>query len=302
VLSQTYSNWEYVIVDNSSTDATPEILRELAAAEPRIRVYRNERTVNVLQNHNIGVSHISPSSPYCKILHADDRLLPECLEKMIGLAELHPTIGIVGALSYWGSKIFGEGLPRERSFFAGKEAARRTLLGETYPFLSPSCLLLRTAALSERKHFYDEQVLHTDVQLCYEVLSKWDFGFLHEPLTVVQAHADSVTSKAVLPMQRLLASNLDLLATYGPLFLSPRELGSRMDERIADYYEKLAASAFDWRGMEFWRFHREALAKAGHRMSAGRMLQTVLSMFVASPVTRARQLARGALRQLSANT
>ena len=59
VLSQTYDNWKHVIVDNASTDATPEIIAAYAAREPRIRVHRNLHTVNALRNHNFSVKLVA---------------------------------------------------------------------------------------------------------------------------------------------------------------------------------------------------------------------------------------------------
>lgn len=153
-------------------------------------------------------------------------------------------------------------------------------------------------AVTERTQFYSERgVLHEDVEACYEILAKWDFGFVHEPLMIVGTDAKSLTSTAVKPMRKLLASNLDLLATYGPMFLDEVEFATRMDQKIADYYEQLALGIFDLQGPEFWRFHREALGRAGHRMSTTRMLGAIISAFIASPIGRTRQLARTALKR-----
>src|SRR5512132_1578633 len=90
VLAQTYTHWDYTIVNNCSTDRTLEIAQEYAARDPRIRIHNNETFVPVIANHNIAFRNISPQSKYCKVVGADDWLYPECLEKMVGLAERHP--------------------------------------------------------------------------------------------------------------------------------------------------------------------------------------------------------------------
>ncbi|HUF74566.1 MAG TPA: glycosyltransferase family 2 protein [Gammaproteobacteria bacterium] len=300
VLSQTWSNWELVIVDNASTDTTSEVISRFASGDPRFRVFRNERTVNILENHNIAVGRISASSKYCKILQADDSLFPECLEKMVAVAEAHASIGIVSALAHAGSRLVGTGLPRDRSFYEGRDVARRTLLGETYPFWSPSCLMHRSAAVTERQPFWNEQDLHADVQSSYEILRRWDFGFVHEPLMTIGVHRDSTTSVVAKPMKKLLSANLDHLGRYGPEFLSADELAARTQQQLDDYYRNLAKSAFEWRGLEFWRFHRQALRKAGHPMSVTRLLGSLLSRFASSPLTCCRSLARAALKRKSA--
>ena len=62
VLAQTYTNWEYIINDNCSNDGTPEIVRQYAGRHSRIRVFRNDKFVPVMENHNIALTRISPQS------------------------------------------------------------------------------------------------------------------------------------------------------------------------------------------------------------------------------------------------
>src|SRR5689334_13934856 len=97
VLAQTYQNWDYTILDNCSTDRTAEIACRYAAGDPRIRVLRNEHFLPAIANHNAALRAVSPASKYCKVVLGDDWIFPECLQRMVGLAEAHPSVGIVGA-------------------------------------------------------------------------------------------------------------------------------------------------------------------------------------------------------------
>jgi len=93
VLRQTYRHFEYVIVDNASTDRTADIIAAYAAREPRIRVHRNTDLVPVVANHNIALRHASPEAAWCKFVSADDMLFPECVEKMVAVAREHRVRG-----------------------------------------------------------------------------------------------------------------------------------------------------------------------------------------------------------------
>ncbi len=93
VLAQSYDNWDYTIVDNCSTDSTLAIAHEYAETHPQINVRSNEQFVGVVENHNRAFRSISPEAKYCKLVSADDWLYPECISKLVDLAERHPSVG-----------------------------------------------------------------------------------------------------------------------------------------------------------------------------------------------------------------
>src|SRR5919197_1394474 len=111
VLVQTYQNWEYIIVNNCSTDRSLEIAQTYAQHDARIRIYNNREFVTVIQNHNIAFRQISPQSFCCKILHADDWLFPECIRLMVKVAKANPSVGIVGSYSLYDVRVECDRLP-----------------------------------------------------------------------------------------------------------------------------------------------------------------------------------------------
>ena len=77
VLTQTYSNFEYIIVDNCSTDGTSKIVNEYGKKDSRIKAYRNDVLLDIIANHNHAFRLISPKSKYCKVVSGDDWIFPE---------------------------------------------------------------------------------------------------------------------------------------------------------------------------------------------------------------------------------
>ena len=59
VLAQTYQNWEYILVNNCSTDRTLEIVSAWVRRDSRIRVHSNRTLVKMGPNHDIALSLIS---------------------------------------------------------------------------------------------------------------------------------------------------------------------------------------------------------------------------------------------------
>jgi len=269
VLDQTYENWEYVIVDNCSADATPRIAADFARRDARIRVQRNPGVLGMPDNWNHTVRQMGAQAKYCKVVHADDWLFPECIEKMVALAEAHPGIGIVGAYIQEGNRVEGDGLPFPSPVLSGKAVCRDSLLGRVpYLFGSPSALLMRADVLRSRDRIYNDhyhQLL--DQTACYEILKTLDFGFVHQVLTFHRTHDASQTRRNE-EMNKLVSEQIQFLKEYGPAFLSETELKHRIDTRLRQYRRFLLRSGLAGRGNAFWTFHRDRLKALGYTLNS----------------------------------
>jgi glycosyltransferase involved in cell wall biosynthesis len=272
VLAQTYQHWEYVIVNNRSTDESLSIAREYEAKDARIRVHDNPQHLPMLQNANSALRQVSPSAKYCKIVHADDWLMTECLERMVCLAEENPSVAIVGAYRLEENHVTLDGLPYSSRVISGREICRATLLGDLYVFGAPSNLLLRCDVIRERPEFYGSDGLHADTDTCYEILRSVDFGFVHQVLTFTRRHNEAATAFAR-RMNTYLPGNVGSLVKYGHCYLSEGEYQLRFRQLMAEYYRFLAGALFRRKGKDFWRYHREQLSKFGHPMKRLRLIR-----------------------------
>jgi glycosyltransferase involved in cell wall biosynthesis len=121
-LAQTFEDFELVIVDDGSTDATPEIVRQYAGRDPRISVWTNARNLGLVRNWNRCVERASGA--WVKFLFQDDLLEPSCLERMLQVSR-HGVDLVVARRAL----IFEDGTPaaveqRYRSYLARHDLAR----------------------------------------------------------------------------------------------------------------------------------------------------------------------------------
>ena len=93
ILAQTYKDFEFIIVDDGSTDASPDILREYASQDLRIRIV-SQRNQGVPVALNAGLS--IATGRYVARMDADDISFPERLEKQVRYLDVHPEVAVLG--------------------------------------------------------------------------------------------------------------------------------------------------------------------------------------------------------------
>jgi glycosyltransferase involved in cell wall biosynthesis len=265
VLAQTYQNFEYLLVNNRSTDASRDIAARYAAKDSRIRLIDNPVFVAQVENYNGALAQIAPLSKYVKLVQADDTIVSRCISCMVELAEREPEIGLVSSYRRTGNQQAGGGIPEGVSRVPGREACRRMLTDSVYFLGSPTTVLYRADIVRSRKPFYTLGRYHEDTEAGYEILLAHDLGFVHEILSFTRVdNASVMTSTRVFNSQDL--DYLIVLERFGSCVLTPEELARRRAETHRGYYRFLGRALLRCQSRAFWKYHRIGLATIGHTL------------------------------------
>ena len=304
VLAQTYPQFEYILVDNCSTDGAGDIAESYAQRDSRIRVIHRSRLISQVQNYNAALSEISPDSKYCKIVQADDSIFADCIRLMVQAFEQSPTIGLVS--SYWlkGSMICGSGLPYQVTMLPGSEMARRYLQDGIYIFGSPTAVMYRSSIVRQQVPFFSEALLHEDTEKCMQLLLEWDFGFVHQVLSFLRLGNESISS-AVRTFHPQILDWYIMIQRYAPLFLEPEVAFALRKHSKRQYYSVLAEDMLRFRGRDFWKYHETGLKTLGESLDWSYLiLQITVQLFhmLANPGTTLTRLVHYLARKNNADT
>ena len=93
IIAQTFTDWELIVCDNASTDATEQIVREYSVRDPRVRYQRNVHDVGPADNHNIGFN--LSRGKYFRWHAHDDMCAPDYLARCVEALDRDPSIVLV---------------------------------------------------------------------------------------------------------------------------------------------------------------------------------------------------------------
>lgn len=138
ILAQTYGDFEFIILNDCSTDGTERII--LSFDDPRIRYVRNEQNLGVAATLNRGLE--LAAGEYIARMDADDISLPERFFRQVSYLDVHPEIAVLGT----DIRLIGAG-SGIRSFSQTPERLKTDLLFDCC-FAHPAVMMRRQAILS----------------------------------------------------------------------------------------------------------------------------------------------------------
>lgn len=185
VQAQSFTDWEYILVDNGSTDRTKDVIRDYAAKDSRIKLIENDRNIIALA---LNIAIRAARGKYISQLDSDDEYLPHTLEKMTAALESHPAWGI--AIGYYElMDEAGNSLP-EFGIIRHLEYNRNNILrvdGAGAPRTWHRSVMLQFGLFEEKElGHYGE-----DYDLVLKVGEKYEVGRVHDVCYRYRRHGDN---------------------------------------------------------------------------------------------------------------
>jgi glycosyltransferase involved in cell wall biosynthesis len=186
ILRQTYSNFEFIIIDDGSTDETHDILQSYK--DPRIILVTNNKNLGLAKSLNHGLE--LAKGDLIARQDADDVSHPERFEAQAEYLDLHPNVGVVAASVQW---IDGLGDVLKVWPIGDENAAIQEKLLYTCPIIHGSTML-RHKCLEEVGGYDDSLSTAQDYDLWLRISERWEIVCLPEILYEYRWHDRMVSN------------------------------------------------------------------------------------------------------------
>lgn len=191
ILQQSYHDFEFLIVDDASTDATAMILSEVAEGDARVHVVCNEQNLGVTRSLNRALA--LACGDYVARMDADDISLPCRLEAQARFLTENPQVGVLGTrmavIDEWGDHCAIDYMKTPSS-----DADIRQSLWRRNALCHGSVMMRRD--ILEQAGGYDEYfVAAQDYDLWLRLLPMTQFANLGETFYLFRIHPDSVSGR-----------------------------------------------------------------------------------------------------------
>lgn len=187
ILNQSYKNFEFIIVDDASTDSSLNILKEFRKKDKRIILIRNMRNLGVTKSLNNALK--SAHGKYIIRMDADDWAYPERFALQVDIMEHHPDVVVSGSYIEICDKNLKTKYIRKYKL---DDASIRKHLFRYSPFAHPATIWI-TKIL--KKQLYNETITTCqDYELYFRIGKIGKFMNLDKPLLKLRMHNKSVSA------------------------------------------------------------------------------------------------------------
>jgi glycosyltransferase involved in cell wall biosynthesis len=186
---QTLTSFEFVIVDDGSTDHTPEILARLAKEDSRIKVIISEHQGRAKA---LNLAWRNTKSQFIANLDVDDLSEPDRLEKQVNFLQENPDIGLLGTA--WNRFIDNDAQPFSVVHPPLNSKELKNALPRHYPFIHSSTMFTRRA-LEEVNGYNENYRVCIDYEISTRIACQCEVANLPDVLTWKRSRLDSFFSR-----------------------------------------------------------------------------------------------------------
>jgi glycosyltransferase involved in cell wall biosynthesis len=238
VQSQTYPHLVHCVLDNASTDQTPNIIKQYQQRRVRLISARNSGTLPVVDNWNAVLELIPPDACYFRILAADDLIDATYVARMVSAGQQNLQAAAIACEEKRGESIVGADIYPNQVSLDGRDIVRRTLCRKLiFPY--DHCLY-RVPSGGLSTSFFEAQyngtaLICADVDAAMRVISQGRCAFVHETLATTR-WPGAVTSTQLLPNQVGIWSTLQLIDRWKSVFDTDAEYQECRRAHLHRYY------------------------------------------------------------------
>jgi len=186
IITQTFNDWEFIIVNDGSTDNTCKILEEFT--DTRIRVL-NQINTGLPKALNNGI--LNSRGEFIARMDADDIALPTRLETQVKFLEQHPDIGIVGSGVY---VISSSGKIKGILNYPLNDKEIRKNLIKRNCFIHPS-VMIRKKVFEEVGYYNPLFTNSEDYELWFRIAEHYKLANIEEPLLMYRVFDRNITTQ-----------------------------------------------------------------------------------------------------------
>jgi len=188
ILTQTFRDFEFIIIDDGSKDRSLEILEGLAHMDPRIRlISRPNKGLTVSLNEGLNAAR----GEFIARMDGDDLALPDRFEKQVAFLRQNPEVVLVGSRVEY---IDPEGAPinLKPGMVLTHDEIDAALLRKGWPIVHPA-ILMRTATVRSIGGYAEKYQTNQDHDLFLRLAERGKLANLPEVLLKYRQHFDSIS-------------------------------------------------------------------------------------------------------------
>ncbi len=245
ILSQSFSDFEFIIIDDGSTDFTPDILKDFSEKDARIQVHTQDNT-GLTKALNKGLSLAKGN--YIARQDADDISYPQRFEKQVVVLENNQDVVVVGSGA---DDLYPDGFTARWGHYSEDELQKVVFLKTPFPHASA----MMRADICKKLSGYDESFKTSqDMELWMRMAKEGKLAMIEEPLMRRYVGNDSITVKRRWP-QFFDAMRARLKHNTNPF------------PALYHSFRSLAIALVPYSILKKWRSHKDSKSQGARQLS-----------------------------------